>query len=739
MLALRVFTLALLALSCVFAQFEWKNHSSMSDMKDIRSFAGRIWSSTSGGILNYNPSDGSFITYTKSEGLISQNLAASCIASENELWAVSERGIINIYNKNSETFSSLLSLYDPSNINRSVSGISSSGDTVFVYGNFGVSLVNSKTKLFIDTYSAFSNIAANYNIFSVLKDSLIYIGTNSGIIRQKQGFVNLFDPNAWELIFPSTKMTGLAKFKSKIYASTGNTVFSFNYSSKTWTEVITVSEGITGITGITASDTLLYIIAGSRIYGYSGSSVNQVYSRTNTVFRDYLDAGNDVFYAASNHGLIKISKDTSYTFTPNMPAQNRYNDLSVDYGGNLWIATGNDVGGVGIMKFDGKNWKLINRDSNPEIKSDFYIDVHVAGNGKIYFGNWGNGLAELSSDGFRIFDVNNTPMIGVPDAPSYLVIPGIASDSEGNIWCISRQSAGANCLYEYNPVSNEWNSYGNSLTNSRAVYTGLISDLNDTKWTILLQDGLVGLHYFNENLGGGYWGYLNESRGLNSSIVNCVAVDNSGSIIVGTAAGINVLSTSIDYSKNRILVSVSLPTPAILNFGGQKINSIMIDPLDRKWIATDKGVSVLSSDLFSILYTFNSSNSPLPEDQVTNMAINRNDGTVYLATKSGISAVKTNAKQPSEDFSNIFVYPNPVITGEGVNQLHIDGLTKNSELNIFTVSGKLIRKIKVLNHPEAWDLKDEHGNLVPSGVYIIAGYDSLGKTGLSKVMVVAGK
>lgn len=76
----------------------------------------------------------------------------------------------------------------------------------------------------------------------------------------------------------------------------------------------------------------------------------------------------------------------------------------------------------------------------------------------------------------------------------------------------------------------------------------------------------------------------------------------------------------------------------------------------------------------------------------------------------------------------LFVYPNPVIIKNNKNQnVTIEGLMRNSSIKILSISGKLIKKFSSPGGNVAfWDSKDEDGNFVPSGVYLIIASDEDG-------------
>jgi len=78
--------------------------------------------------------------------------------------------------------------------------------------------------------------------------------------------------------------------------------------------------------------------------------------------------------------------------------------------------------------------------------------------------------------------------------------------------------------------------------------------------------------------------------------------------------------------------------------------------------------------------------------------------------------------RPANDLSNVFVYPNPYRAATHGKDLTIAGLPREATVRIYAPSGRLVRVLSVENNRDGgrrWDLRDERGEHVPSGVYLI--------------------
>ena len=96
-----------------------------------------------------------------------------------------------------------------------------------------------------------------------------------------------------------------------------------------------------------------------------------------------------------------------------------------------------------------------------------------------------------------------------------------------------------------------------------------------------------------------------------------------------------------------------------------------------------------------------------------------------MGTDYGLAELSTEFLQPKDSFEELFIYPNPFILGNGeTTSVTIDGLIRSSSMKILSISGNLIREMKSPGGRIAfWDGKDEEGNLVPTGIYILVAYD----------------
>ncbi|MDG2312285.1 MAG: ABC transporter substrate-binding protein, partial [Flavobacteriales bacterium] len=160
----------------------------------------------------------------------------------------------------------------------------------------------------------------------------------------------------------------------------------------------------------------------------------------------------------------------------------------------------------------------------------------------------------------------------------------------------------------------------------------------------------------------------------------------------------------------------------------EEITSIQIDGGNRKWIGTSgSGVYVLSDDGLTIELQLSPENSPLPSDNIQDIAINQANGEVFIATTRGIISYLGEATNWDSKMENVFVFPNPVDAyHEG--PITIDGLAFESTVHVTDASGRVIAVLESMGGRAIWDGRLSDGTLAPYGVYLIFATNADGKT-----------
>ncbi len=67
----------------------------------------------------------------------------------------------------------ILDIYNSDRVNKQINDLRVSGDTIFISTEFGLSLINSNSFVFYDTYYKFGNLSSNIRVVSTFKHNLM--------------------------------------------------------------------------------------------------------------------------------------------------------------------------------------------------------------------------------------------------------------------------------------------------------------------------------------------------------------------------------------------------------------------------------------------------------------------------------------------------------------------------------------------------------------------------------------
>lgn len=115
---------------------------------------------------------------------------------------------------------------------------------------------------------------------------------------------------------------------------------------------------------------------------------------------------------------------------------------------------------------------------------------------------------------------------------------------------------------------------------------------------------------------------------------------------------------------------------------------------------------------------FSKENSPLPSDNVTDIAIDGATGEVFFATDQGIVSYRGEATAGGREASCASVFPNPVReTYQG--PVAITGLIADSDVRITDMAGNLVFRTISYGGQAIWPGTDLNGQRVSTGVYLV--------------------
>lgn len=442
------------------------------------------------------------------------------------------------------------------------------------------------------------------------------------------------------------------------------------------------------------------------------------------------------YWANGNLNQLPFNSPIMKTALKMHPFGNKIAFASGGYNTSIYTKLGNSAG-YSVLGDEG--WQNFNfeRLSKPYFEDCAHVTTNANGT-KLYASLWGGGLlvSDIDNNGKTLryelwdekFPSNSTLNLFNPD-PNFKAACRITSSAVdlrnqlfiGN-FTLSTNLAGLH-KYSFSDKSfTEIQSPDNTADSYECPLDILVADNND-KWIRIAP---------NRTNPASIWVVSDQGvqRGLNtaanngnlpSETINDLAKDIDGSIWVGTNIGVAVF-----YSPTAATRSTSQPLNAITPiFEGrplleeEQITAIAIDGGGRKWFGTKRnGVYLYDKDISRSILFFNTENSPLPSNNIIDIAINKVTGEVFIATDLGIVSYRSNATDPTADGSEVVVFPNPV-RPDFNGLLGIRGLPANSQVKITDIAGRKVYEGNSDGGGLSWNLKDYNNRRAKTGIYLV--------------------
>ncbi len=444
-------------------------------------------------------------------------------------------------------------------------------------------------------------------------------------------------------------------------------------------------------------------------------------------------------------------------FYPNGPESANSRKLDC-WNHNLWVATGGVDAtwnglytSVGVTGLVDNSWidvvSLESQNNIPGIRDIIDVSIDPDNPSRVFFGSWEEGLLEVvNGEMVQIYNSSNSTIDeGNFGGSPRIGIGGLDFDRDGNLWF-------TNC-FTNSPLQVLLDN-GTFLSMELGSAISVNENIGGVKctrdgyiWVLLPRGGGVMVYDTNEtpsNTLDDDWIFLNTNEnygGLPSNYVYCIEEDLDGEIWLGTGSGPAIFYGSESLFKDdenttasQILIQQDGNYQYLLET--EAITSIKFDGGNRKWVGTNgSGVYVLSDDGLSIEHQFSTDNSPIPDDNILDIAINHSNGEAFVATARGLISYLSEATNWDKEMEHIFVFPNPVDEFHN-GPITVDGLAYQCTVHITDAAGRLIAEEQSMGGRAIWDGLLDDGTPAPFGVYMVFVIDGNGdKTASTKFAI----
>lgn len=736
----------------------WKSHLSFTGAVKVVDAGDRIYCATGSGLFYYHKTDHTVKIMTRVEGL--SDLEISSIAYDDK------RDLLLVTYRNTNV--DLVGSHDIQNIpdikrkqitgNKTIHNSIIIGEFAYLSCGFGIVVINLEKREIRDTYYIGEN-GSQSNVYDLVSDGTwLYAATESGVYKADLNSPNLIDYNNWsrisDLPFPSGTYNALAWFNGRLYVSMsippGDKDSLFYFEAGSWQAFPTLETG--RIYHIGETNGKLIVITRSKVALYDADNnelQKQVVGDPNHAFQD----SDGILWIADRSGGMIRSPDpwSSDTICPGGPISNDVaaiaiaKDLIYTVAGSVTSGWGNTFNHAELNIYSQGAW---DGTVTAVYRDPIHVSIDPGNKNHVFAASWGYGLLEYL-DGVltNVYDEDNSTLQSIIPGGDFHRLGGTVFDHDRNLWVTNSAVA--------EPVSvrmsnGDWIGFElDGLLKVNALGR-IINTLNDHKW-ILCHQG-QGLFVFDvngtpENISDDSYKKFNVvdvDGKLISNNVYSFAEDKNGNIWVGTDEGIvvyyspsRIFSDELFYGQQIIVPRNDGTGLADVLLQNENVSAIAVDGANRKWIGTTRGgVFFLSDDGLEEIHHFTSENSPLLSNNIIDIAVDGNNGTVYFGTDKGLISYKGTAIEGKEFFDDVYVYPNPVredYTGEIV----ITGLLADVNVKITDISGNIVYETTSLGGQAIWDGRTFSGNRVSTGVYLVFCTNEDGSmTHITKLLVI---
>ncbi len=757
---------------------EWVAHTSFTEATDLVVAGDRVWVATSGGIYSINPTVGDFSRLTVVDGL--SNVGASALDADTQrgyIWVGYDDGLLDRVDGQSNTVRTFRDIARAEQYpSRGISRIRSVGDSLLVATQFGVVVFDPVRNEVRDSYDRFGGMSVGQPVHDVLVEStlfgqsVVWIATDEGIAHAPLDGRNLKDPASWQVEqvgsgFERREALSLGVLDGRLYVGTDEGIWERSSANAfgdlgVTNRPVTRLESGNGFLAGSATFTVAFIRSGGspsahNVEGFGFPVAIDVTTTDELWIADEKEGVGVLSLPDPSQGPIVLSNQ----WLPEGPADGTFSQVSVSGDGDIWLSGVNEAGtGFYRLGTDGQ-WTTFSSSRTPALSGKgAFVHIHAGSDGSGWAGSEGGGVAHVDPAGdVTLYGTDNSSLLPASGTGDFVVVGGVHEDRLGNMWVTTRASSRP---LHVRTAAGDWTAFGpkigQGLLSSSTAYGRIFIDSFDQKWVIIRREtnfqqkkGLMVLETgIPDNASDDEFRYFDTQgaagQGLPSVSVNAVAEDRDGLVWVGTDSGpaffINTGIVARDASAIPIWPQWADRSLGTFVLFGLTVNDIAVDPAGRIWFATNNGAWLIESveGGYDLVHHFTAENSPLFSDEVLSVDVNGASGDVFFSTDRGLVSYASDAIAPQQEAGDLIVFPNPIRISDQQNpSVYVEGLVPATDIRIVTVAGNLVRRMEARGGRTRWDLRDEYGDLVDSGVYLViaVGRNDEG-TSVGKVIVI---
>lgn len=731
---------------------DWTGYFSYNEITALSRGDDKVFAAAQNAVFSYDLLTNEIETCSTIQGLTGEDISALYYSESSGILFIGyDSGAIDIVREDEQVLT-VVDIKNKTSIpptEKQINSFDEYNGLLYISTGFGISLYDLERLEFEDSYFIGNNGGQLNVTQTAILGNYIYASTDAGMRRALVANDNLIDYKNWTTI-ANGSWRGVAVVGSTMYAiNTDRSLQRFNGLTSfntvgTFASVPLHLSAATDFLTLTLADQVFVYNESGNVIANAGVSVDFP-----GAFSTAITSEGNLFTGTVGSGLL-ISDVTTATdliqVLPDGPSRN--DPFSIEaVPDQLWVVYGDYSASFNPYPLKNRGLSHLRKETgwvNIPFEEIFgatnLVNITISPDNaeQAFISSYHSGLLEINEDvPVKLFDESNSGLADIPVNPQDVRINGAAFDNSGKLWMTT--SLVENALAVKTGEQIESISIEPAITNYEGVdaYTQLVIGGQGNVYFGTNNNGLVGYR----SATGEFAVLTSEGSNLPTDDVRSLAIDNNGTLWIGTTGGLRVLNgparmfEDADVTTNPIVILENDIPVELLN--DQVILSIEVDGSNNKWISTvSSGAFYFSSDGQETLQQFNTSNSPLPSNNIQDITIDSASGKVYFATPRGLVAFDGSAVAPAEDLTAVRAFPNPV-RPKYDGMVTIDGLTERANVKITDITGNLVYEQISEGGSIQWDTTAFGRHKVASGVYMIlvTGEDAV-ETKVAKLMII---
>jgi hypothetical protein len=730
---------------------KWSDLFSYNNVLAIREDSDRLIAATENGVFYYYPGTGEIKKLSKANGLHEVKISAFDYNPVTQTGIVGyQNGSMDVITPNGIFLIVDIPLATGYNGSKRINHISINGDRAVISVGYGVSIFNISRREFGDT--AFFATGGVYTIANsaVIKGDIVYAATNSGI---KSHPIDSTFPvyTGWTTVLP-----GIFKKVDAADVAAFATASQVYYGNGTaWTPL---PRTFANVQDVKVLNNQIIVSDQTQVYIYSTSGVQQKNFNAGEDINTAFVYNNALFTGTKLSGIYNEQKSS---FKPDGPFRNMSYKLALK-DNQIWVSTGGresfngdivrtvkEDQNLGYYHYDGSKWNYPSLFLNT-VKKFNILDVvpNPSDPTEVFFTNYITNTSSPSDKG--VYKMKNNDFVKAyktAGSPYHYKPVGFAFDENNKLFCTVMYITGVDVsitgLYVYDSSIDDFVTIPITLVGGAQkpiAKDGLLY----IPAPFAGDGGLVMYDYKNTPVNGSddTFKILKINNNLPVNGVVSLTIDNSDDMWIGTREGLRILSNpkSSILEENPQTQNIVIEENGLAEelFRDSNLLQITVDTGNQKWISVDGGgVFYITSNGDKTIQHFTKSNSPLPNDSVTDIKVDNKTGKVYFATTDGIMVYQGDVSEVTSNFGNVLVYPNPVVYAQYKGNVRIRGLAAKTNIRITDAAGNLVHSAVANGGYFEWNLANQRGVRVASGIYYVLMTNEDGTdTATAKIAVV---